>query len=166
MDDFRDIQQIADRLGVGVTTVRQWADRLGIEGGRTSSGKRIFTDDEVRVFEVVASLRGQDLGLDTIARRIGRVSNGHHAEDDHDLTTVRNATDNIGDPLDSQRTIVSLEARLLVAEEAANQLRDTITSKDEMIAILQNQIDSLHQQVSDLRSERDRLLKWMETAQK
>lgn len=165
MEDLRDIQQIADRLGVGVTTVRQWADRLGIEGGRTSSGKRIFSDEEVRVFEVVASLRGQDLGLDTIARRIGRVSNGH-AEEADDLATVRNATDNIGDPMDSQRTIVSLEARLLVAEEAANQLRETVAAKDEMIALLQNQVDSFHQQVTDLRAERDRLLKWMETAKK
>lgn len=165
MEDLRDIQQIADRLGVGVTTVRQWADRLGIEGGRTSSGKRIFSDEDVRVFEVVASLRGQDLGLDTIARRIGRVSNGHAGEAD-DLTTVRNATDNIGDPMDSQRTIVSLEARLLVAEEAANQLRETVAAKDEMIALLQNQVDSFHQQVTDLRAERDRLLKWMETAKK
>lgn len=71
------INEAAERLGVGASTLRTWGEKLGVEGARTSTGKRIYTDDDLAVLEVVKQLRDQDAGFETIRRQIGGASATH-----------------------------------------------------------------------------------------
>ena len=60
---------VSDRLAIPISTVKHWADKLGI-GDKSSSGKWFFSDQDMHVLELVKSLRAEDCGFDTIQRQI------------------------------------------------------------------------------------------------
>ncbi len=66
------IHEAASRLGVCASTLRTWGEKTGVAGVRTSSGKRLYTEDDVAALEAIKSLRDEDAGWMTIRRRIGR----------------------------------------------------------------------------------------------
>lgn len=72
--DRYSVQEVADRLGVGATTIKTWSATLGIDGHRNAAGKRYFTPDQLRVLETVKALRDQDAGMETITRVVGQPS--------------------------------------------------------------------------------------------
>lgn len=59
----------AKHLGVGLTTLKTWAERVGV-GEKTSSGLWLFTEQDMHVLGVVQMLRADDRGFDTITRRL------------------------------------------------------------------------------------------------
>lgn len=65
--------EAAKVLGVGVTTLKDWSSRLGL-GHKTGSGVWVYSDEDLHLLGVVRSLRDEDHGFDTIARRIRPVT--------------------------------------------------------------------------------------------
>lgn len=83
------INEAASRLGVGASTLRTWGEKLGVAGTRTSSGKRVYSDEDLAVLEAVKNLRDQDAGWQTIRRHIGEPTAGHgEPEAAHGAPTV------------------------------------------------------------------------------
>ena len=66
------IHDAATRLGVCASTLRTWGEKTGVAGVRTSSGKRLYSEDDLAALEAVKALRDEDAGWMTIRRRIGR----------------------------------------------------------------------------------------------
>jgi DNA-binding transcriptional MerR regulator len=97
--DRYSVQEVAERLGVGATTIKTWATTLGIEGQRNASGKRYFTPDHLRILETVKALRDQDAGMETITRVVGQVSDTQRTTDGHPSDT-RPTTDHEPTPVD------------------------------------------------------------------
>jgi DNA-binding transcriptional MerR regulator len=63
--------EAAKRLGIGITTIKTWADKIGL-GHKTASGVWLYSEEDLRVLEVVQTLRDEDRSFDTIIRRIGQ----------------------------------------------------------------------------------------------
>jgi DNA-binding transcriptional MerR regulator len=63
--------EAAKRLGIGTTTIKTWADKIGL-GHKTASGVWLYSEDDLRVLEVVQTLREEDRSFDTIMRRVGQ----------------------------------------------------------------------------------------------
>ncbi len=71
------IRQVAERTGIAAGTIRMWEQRYGFpEPGRTPSGYRRYSDDDVEALRRVASYRR--LGL-SIPAAIDRVRDTHVA---------------------------------------------------------------------------------------
>lgn len=66
------IHEAATRLGVCASTLRTWGEKTGVAGVRTSSGKRLYSEDDLNALEAIKALRDEDAGWMTIRRRIGR----------------------------------------------------------------------------------------------
>lgn len=66
------IHDAATRLGVCASTLRTWGEKTGVSGVRTSSGKRLYSEEDLAALEAVKALRDEDAGWMTIRRRIGR----------------------------------------------------------------------------------------------
>lgn len=66
------IHEAATRLGVCASTLRTWGEKTGVAGVRTSSGKRLYSEDDLSALEAIKALRDEDAGWMTIRRRIGR----------------------------------------------------------------------------------------------
>lgn len=66
------IHEAATHLGVCASTLRTWGEKTGVTGVRTSSGKRLYSEDDVAVLEAVKALRDEDAGWMTIRKKIGR----------------------------------------------------------------------------------------------
>lgn len=60
---------VSEQLAVPENTVAQWAECLGI-GDPSATGKRLFSREELDVIETVKSMRENNHGFDTIARRL------------------------------------------------------------------------------------------------
>ena len=71
------IHEAASQLGVSASTLRNWGEKLGVAGTRTSNGKRVYSNDELAVLETVKNLREQEAGWQTIRRHIGEPTAGH-----------------------------------------------------------------------------------------
>src|SRR5690606_20574362 len=61
--------EAAKRLGIGVTTIKTWAEKIGL-GHKTASGVWLYSEEDLRVLEVVQALREDDRSFETIVRRI------------------------------------------------------------------------------------------------
>jgi DNA-binding transcriptional MerR regulator len=60
---------LAAKLGVSITTIKTWSERVGI-GRKNSSGVWVYSENDLQILETVQALRGEDKGFETITRRL------------------------------------------------------------------------------------------------
>jgi DICT domain-containing protein len=64
------IKEVAERTGIAAATIRVWEQRYGFpEPARTSSGYRVYTDEDVEVLRRVSSLRSEGLSVPAALER-------------------------------------------------------------------------------------------------
>lgn len=71
------MRQAADKLEVSYSTLKGWLDRLDLNIPRNTRGEYQITSEILTVLETVKALRDQDMGLDTIERKIGPSTERH-----------------------------------------------------------------------------------------
>jgi DICT domain-containing protein len=64
------IKDVAERTGIAAATIRMWEQRYGFpEPARTSSGYRVYTDEDVELLRRVSSLRNDGLSVPAAVER-------------------------------------------------------------------------------------------------
>jgi DNA-binding transcriptional MerR regulator len=138
-------KEVADQLGVSISTVKNWSSRFAIEKRFDSQGNRRYSEKDIRLFEIVKSLREDDRGYETITRRI------------RSEVSLNLAQDNIGDPGGSIAHVMDFEPfvgqvvtaisanneiaeRLSQAQYRIGELEATLRYKDEEIARLEREL--------------------------
>lgn len=129
---------VAKRLGIGVTTLKTWSEKVGI-GTKTSSGVWVYTEKDVELLEVVRSFRGDDRGFDTITRRIRAES----------TDSARRPTDDDG----RQPAMSPEQIKTVVIEAIASQtdLSEKYARAAHQIGKLEADNEHLRTQLSDAR---------------
>src|SRR2546427_807976 len=69
MSDTLTAPEAAKRLGVGATTLKTWAEKVGV-GEKNGAGVWLFSDRDMNVLEVVQALRDGGRTFVTITRRL------------------------------------------------------------------------------------------------
>lgn len=69
MSDTLTAPEAAKRLGVGATTLKTWAEKVGV-GEKNGAGVWLFSDRDMNVLEVVQALRDEGRTFVTITRRL------------------------------------------------------------------------------------------------
>lgn len=62
--------KIAQKIGVGVTTIKTWSKELNVLPQKNSSGRNFFSDDHIQIFQAIKELRDENKGFETIKRMI------------------------------------------------------------------------------------------------
>ncbi|WP_350340535.1 helix-turn-helix domain-containing protein [Paenibacillus hexagrammi] len=61
------ISEVADRLGLSASTIRNWENSLDMLPTRTGTGQqRVYSQEDIDVFQKIAQLREDGLSLDVI----------------------------------------------------------------------------------------------------
>lgn len=80
MEDTQTIQEVAQSLGLSASTIKQWADMLWPgEPLRDAAGRQRLSLEQVRILEILHSLKSDDKGINTITRIIGPIRFGDSA---------------------------------------------------------------------------------------
>lgn len=140
-------QDVSDRLAIPVSTVKNWADKLGI-GDKNSSGKWLFDDKDIATLELVRSLRSEDCGFDTIQRQISPSIDSQRPAESGDAER----------PLADQPTAMDLEeltAQVTAAVQATLKADNELAEK---YAHAAHRIGTLEEQVRALQEREQRLL--------
>jgi DNA-binding transcriptional MerR regulator len=135
------ISDAADKMGVGVTTVRGWCDMLDIAKARDDKGRRVLTPDEYAALEVVKALRQEGDGLDTIQRKIGGQSD---ASDDATEAPARRT-----DAADARADRREMVAEIIEAMEGQAGLAEKYARAAHEIGTLQERVRGLERLLSD-----------------
>ena len=156
------IHEAANRLGVCASTLRTWGEKTGVAGNRTSSGKRLYSDDDLSVLEAVKDLRDQDAGWTTIRKRIGREAPVAIAEPAH--APVLTSTPLMHEPEGGQPAPATAPQGQGHGQEGPNQLVskviETLNAQSgmaERYARAGYQIGRLEAEVKHLAEERERM---------
>ena len=152
---FFTTRDLAERLGVSVSTIKNWSSRFPIEKHFDSQGNRRYSDKDLRLFEIIKGLRDEDRGYGTITRRLNTelalsrdldnlgdpVPSLSHALDFQPL--IQEVTEAIQEQNDfaiklseANRTIGQLEAKLLLREQQVEEMRVQIRELKEQIRLL------------------------------
>ena len=101
------IRQVAERTGIAAGTIRMWEQRYGFpDPGRTASGYRRYSDDDVEALRKVASFRR--LGM-SIPAAIERVRASESAADQPSIYAAVASIDEMARPqLLRKKTLVAL----------------------------------------------------------
>jgi DNA-binding transcriptional MerR regulator len=140
-------QDVSDRLAIPVSTVKNWADKLGI-GDKNSSGKWLFDDRDIATLELVRSLRSEDCGFDTIQRQISPSADNQRQAEPGDAER----------PLADQSAAMDLEtltAQVTAAVQATLKADNELAEK---YAHAAHRIGTLEEQVRALQEREQRLL--------
>jgi hypothetical protein len=146
MLDTLTANEAAERLGVSVTTIKNWLNQLPGEKEHDSRGRVRINIHTMNVLETVKALRDEDCGYETIRRRIGPVPDdqkspdSEHQADDNQPTFDRKLVD----------TSIIVEA---VTTAIANQ-----TELAERYARATYEIGELRATTKALEADRDRVL--------
>lgn len=71
MTERYDSKDIADRAGIGNSTVRKWVQEYGLPHTRKRGGKIVFDEDILDTIAAIKQLKGDGAGYDTITQTIG-----------------------------------------------------------------------------------------------
>jgi DNA-binding transcriptional MerR regulator len=148
--------EVADSLSESVTTIKTWADRLGI-GDKTGSNERLFEERDVEALRVAKSLRAEDCGFDTITRRLDRDRDGHQKSSPF-------AERQAPSPVAHQLDVRALAAEVAAALRTDNALAEKYAHSAHRIAELEAEVRILSEDRNRLRLEVDTLRTELATA--
>ena len=146
------IHEAATRLGVCASTLRTWGEKTGVAGVRTSSGKRLYSEDDVNALEAIKALRDEDAGWLTIRRRIGREPAPGDA-------VVTSATPLMPDP-DAAAAAAAAAAATEQPNQLVTKIIETLNAQSgmaERYARAGYQIGRLEAEIKHLADDRERL---------
>jgi DNA-binding transcriptional MerR regulator len=135
--------EAAKRLGVAATTLKDWAARLGV-GRRNSYGTWVYTDGEFHVLQTVQMLRQEDMGFDTISRRL-RVTMGNATTRPND-NERRPSDDTAGPPTSSPDEIRAVMVEVL---RDNNDLGERYARVAHQVGKLENEVAYLRDQLAE-----------------
>lgn len=148
---FYTTRDIAERLSVSVSTIKNWSSRFPIEKRFDSQGNRRYSEKDLRLFEIIKSLRDEDRGYGTITRRLNT-----------ELSLSR-SLDNLGDPvpslghaLDFQPLIREVTEAIQEQNEMGGKLAEahrTIGQLESRVLLREQQVEELKQQIQELREQ-------------
>ncbi len=64
------INELAERLNIGEDTLQEWENVFNIDVPRNESNQRIYSEDDLKLFQAIKSLRDNDNGIETIGRKL------------------------------------------------------------------------------------------------
>lgn len=140
-------QDVSSRLEIPVSTVKHWADKLGI-GDKNSSGKWLFDERDMAALELVKTLRAEDCGFDTIQRQISPSSDQQRQAPPSDDER----------PLADQPPAIDLEA---LTSQVTAAIQATLKADNELAekyAHAAHRIGTLEEQVRSFQEREQRLL--------
>lgn len=131
-------------IGIGRTTLKVWSERVGI-GRKNSSGQWFYSEEDLKVLEIVRHLRESENGFDTIIRKIKPETDAHGERLDADGEPP---TAPVGVDVESisKHLIETIREQTALSEQYARatyeigELRERVKNRDEKIAELQAQL--------------------------
>ena len=134
---------VSERIVIPVSTIKLWADRLGI-GTRNSLGQRRFSDKDLVALELVKTLRDSDCGFETITRQLALPLDlsGEGARQRELFAPP--------DGLDEEALVERLTAAMLTATKADNDLAERYALATHRIGELETDLRHLQQQAQRL----------------
>lgn len=154
------IGEAAENLGVSLSGIKAWCDRLGLANERDNRGRRVLSPNELEVLTLAKAMREDGRTFDTITKRVGRSPDNRQAADTQDPESAD----------DRQATVRQSSGgdyKALISEvlEAVSYQIDQKTDLAEKYARAAHQIGKLEADNEYLRSEVSKLQSQMAEAQ-
>ena len=147
----------AERLGVSVTTVKNWLNQLPTDKEMDSRGRRRIDPRTMEVLATVKELRGEDCGYETIRRRIFQVTDDQKPADNDSVAGESR-------PTATQPTIdtTAIVSQVIAAIRGENELAEkyaratfTLGQQEERIANLTTQLEEAKRTIAQLEAPKE-----------
>jgi DNA-binding transcriptional MerR regulator len=139
------LNEAAAQIGAPYSTVRHWADKLGLGQEKDSRGRRVLTADEMAQLETAREMLEAGHGFATIQRRTG---NQPAPQRDEPVTSPA---------LDFDALATSLQQAVVQAVAGQVELSEKYARAAHEIGRLEERCQTQAQQLEALRAENERL---------
>jgi transposase-like protein len=146
----------AERLGVSVTTVKNWLNQLPEEKEHDSRGRVRIDANTLAVLETVKTLRGEDCGYETIRRRIGQSTGDQKSPDSEPPAGSCQPTFD-RQAVDTTAIVEAVTEAVMAAVRGDNEIARMYGAMGEQVAKAAHTIGQLEERTRGLEAERDRL---------
>lgn len=145
-------QDVADKVGIGNSTVRLWARQFEIPRERKGT-KWVYSDEAMDIFKAIKSMRENEHGMDTIRRTISKDVTVPSSS--HELVSVQAVSDNRKEDLldDIEKVMERALAKNNELSEKYARATYTIGQQDERIRALEETVQKQVRKIEGLNEE-------------